>query len=403
MTGRIKALGAISAFVLGLAACSNTGASEADSGGDESGPLQVGVIVPLSGPSGPSGQTVLDGIEAAAAVVNEQGGVDGRELEVTARDDESTPAVGVSAANQLVQEGVDVVMGGYNSPVTLAIQPVLHRAGIFNVTSIPQATEILGGGDPDAVRLNAGNKVGGYSAAKYLADEVQPQRIAALIQNDAYGNDGLAQMQDSLSELAPDAEITATQKFEYTATDFRVAVSDAAAEDPDAVFTLNAAAEAGMPALMKQVGRSSMESLPKFAGTGTLPPSVVEAVGAPAEGWRTAELYFPDQPPFDSVPTNQAFVEQYQQAHDGAMPAKYAALGAMSVFVWTQAVSDAGTTDKQQVAEAIKGNTFSDTVFGEVEFTEQGQMISKVFACEVEDGTLRVTGEIDIPREVWQQ
>lgn len=55
------------------------------------------------------------------------------------------------------------------------------------------------------------------------------------------------------------------------------------------------------------------------------------------------------------------------------------------------------------MAEAIKGHTFKDTVFGEVEFIEQGQMISRVFAAKAQGGKLKPTGEIDIPRKVWEQ
>ena len=89
-------------------------------------PIKVGVIVPLSGPAGPNGQGVFHAVQVAAEMVNAKGGVMGRKIMVIAKDDESTPAVGVTRANEMVGEKVAVVIEGWNSPVTLAMQPVLR-------------------------------------------------------------------------------------------------------------------------------------------------------------------------------------------------------------------------------------------------------------------------------------
>ncbi|HEY4066203.1 MAG TPA: ABC transporter substrate-binding protein, partial [Burkholderiaceae bacterium] len=65
-------------------------------------PIKVGVILPLSGGAGPQGQHVTASIQTMAALINESGGVLGRPIEIVSRDDESTPAVGVSRANDLI-------------------------------------------------------------------------------------------------------------------------------------------------------------------------------------------------------------------------------------------------------------------------------------------------------------
>jgi len=72
------------------------------------------------------------------------------------------------------------------------------------------------------------------------------------------------------------------------------------------------------------------------------------------------------------------------------------------VLVWAQAVQDAGTTAASEVADAIKGTTFSDTVMGEVEFTDEGQMVSDVYTFEVKDGEFAPLGQVEVPTEIWQ-
>jgi branched-chain amino acid transport system substrate-binding protein len=398
---RLAALGAAVALLTG--ACANNGAAGGGSSNDESGPLTIGVIVPMSGPSGPGGETVLAGIKAAVDVVNEDGGVDGRQVKVISRDDESTPAVGVTAANDLARAGADVIMGGWNSDVTLAIQPVLAREGLLNITSIPQSSEILGGADPNAIRMNAGNPVGGYVAAQHIGKELGAKRVAVMYEDDSYGIDGVKQFKSSLESVAPQASIVDEEQFSFEDTDFRVPLSGVKDAQPDAVFTLNAASVTGQPTMMKQAAQLGLNSQ-LFAATGTLPPSVVQLAGAEvSEGWQSAEIYFPDQAPFSGYEANKTFVDAFSGSNGGALPDKYAALGGMSVEVWAQAVEKAGTTSAPEVADQIKGSSFTDTVMGDVSFTDDGQMISDVYTLEVRNGELVPMAKVDVPDEIWQE
>ena len=106
-------------------------------------PIKVGLIIPLSGGAGRQGQDVTHAVQGMAALINESGGVLGRPVEILVRDDESTPAIGVAKANELAAAGVAVVLEGWNSPVTLAMQSVLARAGILDITMISKADAIL--------------------------------------------------------------------------------------------------------------------------------------------------------------------------------------------------------------------------------------------------------------------
>jgi branched-chain amino acid transport system substrate-binding protein len=390
--------GAAAVAALTVSACSNSNSNVASGGaldhGD--GPLKIGVIVPLSGPSGPNGKEVLNAIQVEADAWNKAGGIEGRKIEVVSADDKSTPADGVTAANHLASEHVDVVMGGWNSPVTLAIQPILVRAGILNITTIPQSSEILGGADPDAVRMNAGNQVGGYVAADYLSKELGAKKVGFMLENDAYGDDAGS----FLSKYLPsDVKVVTQQKFDVTSTDFRVPISNLKAAKPDAVFSADASEASGQPALMKQLGQASL-GVPYFAGLGTVSQTVVDLAGSGSEGSYSADLYFPDQKPWSTIPKNQNFVTAFK-AKTGDLPNKYAALGAESVDVWAKAAQKAGTTDRDKVASAIKGQSFDDTVLGSVKFTAGGQMVSDIYVFKIKGQKPSIVSKVDVPDTVW--
>ncbi|WP_255953481.1 ABC transporter substrate-binding protein [Streptomyces odontomachi] len=393
---------ALAAVVMQMVGCANNNSGGSSSGNqdDDSGPIKIGVIVPLSGPAGPNGKHVLKAISTKAELINKAGGVDGRKLKIVSKDDQSDPATGVSAANALVNEKVSVVMGGWNSPVTLAIQPVLVRAGILNITTIPQNASILGKADPDAVRMNAGNAAGAYAAAQYLDKSLKAKRISMLLENDAYGNDAGTFLGKQLKSTG--IKVGSKQKFGYTDTDFRVPLSKLARDGSDVVFSANAAESSGMPAMAQQYAKAGIKAV-HFAALGTVSPKVVElAGGAKVDGLHSADLYFPKEAPFTSYPKNNEFVAAFQKAA-GEAPDKYAALGAESVDVWAKAVEKAGTTDRDKVSAAIHGQSFKDTVLGDVKFTEDGQLISRVYAFTVAKGKVEVEREIPVPASVWEQ
>ena len=60
--------------------------------------------------------------------INAKGGVLGRPLELVRRDDEGNPAKGVTAARELIfKEKVAVLFGGLDTPVSMAIVPVVNQ------------------------------------------------------------------------------------------------------------------------------------------------------------------------------------------------------------------------------------------------------------------------------------
>jgi branched-chain amino acid transport system substrate-binding protein len=400
-----KLAGALVLSAALTAGCANSGGSSGGGGGGgggntaSSGPIKIGVIVPLSGPAGPNGKDVLQAIQAEVDIVNQAGGVMGRKVQVVSEDDKSTPASGVTAANDLASKGVSVVMGGWNSPVTLAIQPVLVRAGILNITTIPQAANIIGGADPEAVRLNAGNAVGGYVAGQFIVKKLNGHKVGLLLENDAYGNDAGTYVTKSLQSLG--AKVVGTQKFDYTDTDFRIPLSNLASANPDVVFSADAAESSGMPALVTQYQQSGLKAT-HFAGLGTVSPNVLKlAGGSKVNGLYSADLYFPEAAPFNSYDANKKFVAAFQKASGGTLPDKYAALGAESVMVWAQAVKKANSLDRKAVGGAIQGQTFNDTILGTVSFTADGQMKTPIYPFQVVNGQIKVLDQVAVPDQVW--
>lgn len=354
------------------------------SGAAQAQPIKVGTIFPLSGGAGPQGQHLVQSIEAMAALINESGGVMGRKIEIVARDDESTPAVGVSRANELISAGVSVVIEGWNSPVTLAMQPVISRAGVLDITAISKADPILSGeGNPLAVRLNSSNSQDGAVIAAYIAKRAKAKRVAFMTQNDAYGNGAQASIEGELKKLGHAYEKVAEEKFPFTQADFRVAITNVRAANPDVTVFINASEGLGMPAMIRQAKQARLGGQ-VVAAVGTMAPSVIAVAGDAGNGVVGADIYFPDVEPFASNPVNQRYIAKVQQMHK-LTPDKFMALGAAALQVWAQAANELKTLDREAIAKRIRGGSFKDTILGEMNFAPNGQLATRHYIFTIKD------------------
>src|SRR5499426_1509430 len=89
--------------------------------------IKVGLVTALSGQSARAGEAITRGMVIAIDEINAKGGVLGQKLELVRRDDEATPAKGVIAARELLfKEKVTVLFGGLDTPVSLAIVPIVN-------------------------------------------------------------------------------------------------------------------------------------------------------------------------------------------------------------------------------------------------------------------------------------
>ena len=123
-------------MVLSLAACggnsgSNAGKSDAQQSGGGNPVVKIGVYEPQTGDNGPGGKQEILGIQYANYVqpTVEIGGTT-YDVKLEIVDNRTTPENGPSAAAELVNRGVSVVLGSYGSGVSMAGGKVFSEARI---------------------------------------------------------------------------------------------------------------------------------------------------------------------------------------------------------------------------------------------------------------------------------
>src|ERR1700757_2096652 len=100
-------------------------------------PYKIGSLQPLTGPAAAGGKTALVGLQMAVDRINKSGGINGRPIELIVADDQSKAAVARRGMEKLlVEDNIDVHVGGFLSNICLACMPLFVDAKVVNMISV---------------------------------------------------------------------------------------------------------------------------------------------------------------------------------------------------------------------------------------------------------------------------
>jgi branched-chain amino acid transport system substrate-binding protein len=106
-------------------------------------PYKFGSVHSLTGPGAPVGKTALIGVQMAVDRINNAGGINGRKIDLIVEDDETKPDVGRRKVEKLlVEDKVDVQVGGEISSICLACMPVYDDHQVLNMITVCLDTTI---------------------------------------------------------------------------------------------------------------------------------------------------------------------------------------------------------------------------------------------------------------------
>jgi branched-chain amino acid transport system substrate-binding protein len=135
MQEKVRIVVACVLAAVALVAVGCGGSSSDDDSGDSSSdkPFRLGLEAPLSGDQAVLGQGMLRGAQLAADELNAKDGILGRKVEIVPIDDAADPDTGVKAAQAAIDEGLDGVVGPYNSGVGVKTLPLYLDAGLVPI------------------------------------------------------------------------------------------------------------------------------------------------------------------------------------------------------------------------------------------------------------------------------
>ena len=314
----------------------------------QTGPIRIGFPVPLTGAFGAEAQDQVRAAELAVAQFNASGGLAGRNAELLVRDDRLNPGEAATRTLELIEKDrADFIVGGLSAAVQLAINNVTkQRKVLFN--SISQSDAINEAAD--ASRWTFHEALNPHMTAGAVGRYVFPKfgkRVAFLTADYAYGHEMVRGFQSAGAPLG--IEVVADIRHPIGTTDYSPFLPRIQALKPDVLCICNFGRDQQIS--MKQATDFGLKRTTKLVAPVLLYTARVAAgaeafagvIGGTSYYWRLE----------DTVPSARAFNDAFRAMHGGRVPSDYGALGYAGVTTVLAAVRAAGSTDTEQVVDAL--------------------------------------------------
>ncbi len=332
---KLAAVVAASALTLGIAAC---GDDDDDSSVDDSGKVRIGLEAPLSGDLEILGQGMLHGAELAADQLNEDGGLLGKDVEIVPIDDGGDAAVGVPAVQDAIAEGLDGVVGPYNSGVGVETLPLYEKAGLVPIR-LTSDTDTEGFGytlQPMASQIAP-------VAAQALTDFLGAKRVAIAYDQTEEYNRGIAEDVRAALE-GRGAQITAFEPLQPGQPDYSRIVNKLAAGNPDAIYLAVYYPEGAGIAKVITPGSSPTCVL----DYGAYDDGYLEEAGDAATNCEVIGVPAPSD-----FQGSETYVSDFEDQFDGEAPGTWSPYTYDSVNVLAQVVEETGGFDPKALTAAL--------------------------------------------------
>lgn len=326
------------------------------------GPIKIGIVDTYSGPPTTYTYDVRDAFKLAIDEVNAKGGVLGRKIEFTTRDDKFKVDVCLSMAKELIMmEKVDILMGTINSAATLAVSEYCKGEKIPFIVTFSKSDKITGEkGHRYVFSVSENTAMIGKAAAAGLAK--RPYVKYWIAGDDyEYGHALADGVWGNLKKLKPDVQLIGQSWWKVGEPELTPYLTAISAAKPDAVIF--ATGGASMVNAMKAAKATGFaEKIPMFIHTATEHSTLAPlGLDAPEKviGTSNYHFYYPD------TPKNKAFAKVFKDAY-GREPKVGALYGYLAAQFITKAIEKAGKMDREKFIDALEGMKV-DSPVGEIE------------------------------------
>ncbi len=227
-------IGIIAIVILGIVVwgIASLGSQNTDTG---TGPLKIGVILPLTGDAAAYGEPLQNVTQLATDEINAAGGVNGRPMQLIIEDGKCTGQDAANAAQKLVNvDKVQVIIGGFCSGESLAAEPVAAQAKVAMISPGSSSPKLTGIG-PYFVRNYPSDATQGTVLANIAYNDKGWKTVAVIQEQTDYAAGIASVFSGAFSKLGGQAPI---EQFPTETNDFRSLLSKVKGENPDAVFVV---------------------------------------------------------------------------------------------------------------------------------------------------------------------
>ncbi len=379
----------VMAFALSMLAGCGGGATESTGAGsaDAGSVFRIGAIGPATGAAAIYGSAVKNGAQIAIDEINENGGINGAQIEYNFQDDVHDAEKSKNAYNTLKDWGMQMLLGTVTTTPCLSVAPLAVQDNTFMITPSASSPDVLVGPNVFQVCFTDPNQ--GSKSAEYIAENKLATKIGIIYNSADVYSTGI---KDKFVEeaKAKGLEIVSDEAFtEDSKTDFTTQLKAAQDGGAELVFLPIYYQEASI--ILKQA-KKDMGYSPIFFGVDGMDGilTVENFDTSLAEGVMLLTPFAADSDD-EAV---QSFVQKYQEQY-GDVPNQFAADAYDGIYAIKEAAEKAGVTpdmSAQEICDAmvavmpeinIKGLTGGDEG---LQWSDTGEVNKQPKAVVIKDG-----------------
>ncbi|MFV0517937.1 MAG: ABC transporter substrate-binding protein [Aminipila sp.] len=343
--------------------------------------VRIGVFEPLSGKDKDMGELELRGIELAHEMFPT---ALGKEVELVKVDNNSDMYVAESAAHELVDKRVSIVLGSYGSANSLAAVKIFEDAKIPAI-AITNTNPLVTSYNPYYFRVCLLDSFQGVALAKYAVEDLKAQTAAIMKpENDDYAIAVSQTFSDKFVQMTsnPGAVVISCDygKDESTVIEDLKKIKESGAQVvflpvkmEDAADIIKAAKKLGVTALFLGTDQWDSDKFITLLGDGASENVSFSTVFDPNTG---------------TTVMSESFIQKYKSKYgEDAVPDSAVALGFDAYMIAIDSLNKAGTAlDGEAVRKAIASTQSFPGSSGTITFDINGDPIKSVVVKRITGG-----------------
>lgn len=374
---------ALTGMLLGMtmmgAVFTGCGGNEAAGNSDT---VKVGANFEITGGVANYGSQTLNGIKLAVKQANDNGGVNGKKLELVIADNKSEASEAANAATKLIStDKVKVLVGPATTSNMLATTQIAtdNKIPVIAPTGTnPKITVENGQVKPFIFRSCFIDPLQGEVMANFAAKSVNAKTAAVYVDVSSDYSKSLAEVFKQKFEAAG-GQVVIQEAFQQKDQDFKATLTKIKATNPEVVF---------IPAYYEEVGKIVKQArelgitVPLLGTDGWDDSKIVEIAGAAPLNNTFFSSHYSVQDSDESV---KKFIASFKAEYNQE-PSVFAALGYDAGMMLVDAVKRAGSDDPEKIRQALEETKDLQVGTGIITIDANHDPIKSAVVLEMKDG-----------------
>ena len=327
----------------------------------QTAPIKIGCIQTLSGAMAQIGNSHIIGAQIAVDMINDAGGIDGRQVELDVRDTQISAATAVAALREFSGQGTNLVMGEAFSSVNLAAVPLLQELDLVMASPSAVAMELTHEMfTPNFFRCGPNAYMQYNGQTRLLAQEFPDLRKWGGMQTDGAGfKSGWDMMVTTLKRNTKEingADVTVNDPIitKLGATDFRTTISQLLGQDLEGVF-FQAQGQDALNFIRQSEPFGFFDNVGAIAGNNFGASAGAMSIRLP-DNYVASAYWSPLA--YDEVAMKDEFLTRYRNTVGMDEIDVFATMSHTAIMGFAEAIRQAGSTATADVVAAMESTPF---------------------------------------------